>query len=381
MIDVGRIRSEIPQGRITRGGFLELGKLALGSALGAAFVSSCGRAGEPPPPTAPPSPTRPVTPEGTTRLTGELPGNYSEFIKRNNLEPSVYEQTEGPQERTRQAVDYLRHWRDGVKSDPEQLQKLPVLSQLGIGSDRDYPINIQQNWTLYDVVNKFITEIDADRSQIKFEEINDPEVVYRAGIQAEFEDGHWQRTGATIFLANGLMTRDWVYQEGDKTYYQGRTDAETASTLIHEYVHILQEEKMLEIANNDPLSQESKRIIEQMRRDFLREQSQRVANGVISQLASDQQDLASLISQVQFNELQPENLAFLFINALNTGNNSEHFPGTRRRDLWFPFNIQEQQKLYPNIVVQDHYTLFRDRVLGTKNALDPNWSVGWSGLR
>src|SRR3989338_6936799 len=114
MIDIGRIRSELQQGRITRGGFIELGKLALGNAFGAALFSSCRGGGEPPAPTVPPSPTRPITPEGAARLTGELSGNYSEFIRRNNLEPSVYEQTEGPQERTKRAVDYLRRWRDGI---------------------------------------------------------------------------------------------------------------------------------------------------------------------------------------------------------------------------------------------------------------------------
>lgn len=368
--------------QMTRREFLVgVGKAGLGLTLATLF--GCSPSPEPiPPPVAPVTPSGPrvipiETPPGAdTKITGEVPGEYSPFIRNNHLQARVLGENEGRVERVQAGFDYLKKLQRALQ---EGGNHGPRLADYGVNSTENYPIDLD-NWTIYDYIDTFLKEYNSDTIKIVSREYDG--AIVSTNSEAEFAVGKFKRKATTIY-ANSLLDRDKTYiqQESAASHYQGRTDIEMALAIIHEYGHTRQYEAGLNYINGDP-----KRINDTSNalRDFTRMRSEAAQNAVINRIPRNQPERNKIIGnirKVDFKELQPDSIAYITLDFLNQLNQSSRFPGTRRRNPEFPYNIGATQKRYPDQYSQDQYRLFEKTAKVTSDVLNPEWVVGWGGYR
>lgn len=352
---------------LSRRDFLKLSGL---TAAWAALVAACGgnmptgvaTAVQPPTPTRLP-PTEPQKP--ATEIKGPVPGDYSPFIKQHELQPTIFTEYDLPETRKNMTIDFLKRYRDALK-DKQSLRGSP-LTAYKINTSDNYPISIpnsvDDNWTIYDVANTLITEIENGKTEIEY----NPKQPIIAGTRNSYEniDGKFSRK-TKISLGEKLMLQGFFHESDN--YYTRPTDTELAIILLHEYAHALQDEMFLAFLTNKSDALAGVGLDGNKVASWITQKADEKNNEMRNNLSPDQLPL------VKFNEAQANTVAYYFLYHLNQLNNSGHYPGTRRID---PYDIDvESIKQLPG--QQDYvnlYKTFLEQVINTGDSLSLTWLI------
>lgn len=359
----------LKQSTLSRRSFLKLGLLGLA-------LAACGRYIHPPDETSL-SPTRlPITdpPSPSREIVGPVPGEYSQLIREKELQPTVFTDYDTPETRINMVVDYLKRYRDLLRDNPQLRGN--SLAYFRINTPDNYPISIpntdNDNWTLYDVVNTFITEVDNGKMTLEYDSTQKK----IAGTRNSYEniDGKWRRK-TKIALGKDFMSQG-SFHESNKYIYTRPTDAELAIILFHEYAHALQDEMILAYLNIDPNALAGVGINSNQAASWVTQKVDEKNDDMRKQfsisVSSDSTLSPDQLFLVKFNEAQANAIGYYFLYSLNQLNQSAHFPGTRRADP-----SEDDQKAIieqnPGIHFINLYNLFVDEVVSNNNALNSLW--------
>lgn len=305
-------------------------------------------------------------------IKGSVPGDYSQFIKEHELQPTVFTEYDSPETRKNMAVDFLKRYRDALRDKPRLRGNSLAYFRINTTPD-NYPISIPNtdnaSWTIYDVVNTFLTEIKKEK--ITFEYVSTQKKIAGTINSYENVDGRWRRK--TKFVLGEDLMKQGKFHESDKIYYTRPTDAELAIILLHEYAHALQDEMILAYLNSDPnalasVGTDSNQVSTWVSQK-VDEENDKMSKPFSASIPTEKQFLL-----VKFNEAQANAAGYYFLYLLNQLNQSVHFPGTRRADP-SGGDVKAIKKQHPGIHYVNLYTLFLTEVIEKQDALSPNWLI------
>lgn len=344
--------------------------------LPAFFLAAC----EMPPPTkAIPPPSTPLeVPLPPVEVKGPMPGTYSQIIKENRLQPTVFTEQDMPNTRIKMAIDYLKRYRDALLTHPDHRGQ--PLTTYHINTLDNYPISIpnninsqdysKDNWTIYDVVNTLLTEINNGKTILVY----DPALPEFAGTINFFElqDGKWVRKTTVKFGADFMKITN--FYESPTSFYNRLTDVEGAITLLHLYSHGLQDEMILTYLNNDLSALSQVGTDPNLVSDWVKKQGQNKSESLRSMTVTSGSLSAEEAQSIKFNEAQANAVAYSLLLSLNGLNGSTRFPGTRRID---PLEDQVRVELtqIPGLHYVNLYKIFLEQVVQQQNALSSLWLI------
>jgi hypothetical protein len=271
----------------------------------------------------------------------EYPFNFSKDLKEAGLIPTVF-QNETTQERIYKSVSYLGNLHRFLSKRPEL--RGPKLASLAINSSQNFPINIPEYATIYDVLEDFL------KSQMFGTVKLDPKPVAKANFHlgtsnsAEFRDGMWQLVADTKF--NTLVLDDREVKEASGTSYYQTTDLQLALKMLHEFSHYLQDKAIFQqIIGDDKLMQTIGRDPQKM--------SQAIATKVAEHKARIAREININPKDFAPNEAQANTISMQALETLNNINRTERVPGAEDDDP-FPRKDESLLVVYRNSVLVNH---------------------------
>lgn len=221
---------------------------------------------------------------------------YSPFIRNSGLIPT--ELKGSPKERIETGIDYLRRFRDALKDDVRN--QGPSLVSLRINTPDNYPIAMPLTWNIWDVANSFLNEYDNKQTGVKF--YSDADSIVTQNI---FQPSENTIKRKTIIAVGKELIEKRLYHNKDQTY-KNLTDFGLALSLLREYAHTLQDERVVQLY----LAQSSNIY------GYLPEKKE-YANGVPRETAKQRGISQDVLQGIKFREAQAQAIAFLLPYSLN----------------------------------------------------------------